>query len=181
MESRRSLTPALRFFPGYESCVLWLEGEFFLGQPGGRLEESGRGTPGTEDLRMKQRNATVLAGWTLAPVIGLLLLCGCAQHYIMKLSNGYQIDSIGRPKLEHGNFRYRDALGHDHLIPESRVLEMEPSSMSAEEQKTFTPPQQHNPRHWYFLWLASAKEMRPVRLIAAGAGDRNRGCAAANG
>ena len=86
-------------------------------------------------------------------MLGLILLCGCAQHYTIKLSNGYQIESIGKPKLVGGSFRYKDATGRDHLIPESRVMEMEPTSMVTEEQKTFTPPQQHAPRHWYLLWL----------------------------
>jgi hypothetical protein len=113
---------------------------------------------GSNDLKMMHGSLTSSAVSKLAPVIGLILLCGCARHYILKLSNGYEIESAGKPKLVGGSFRYRDAKGHDHLIPESRVLEMEPASMATEDQKTFKPPRQHAPRHWYLLWLASAKE-----------------------
>jgi hypothetical protein len=117
---------------------------------------------GPNDWKMMHGNRTGFARSKLAPVIGLILLCGCAQHYIIKLSNGGQIDSVGKPKLVGGSFHYKDALGRDHLIPESRVLEMEPASMATEEQKTFTPPKQYKPRHWYLLWLASMNETAPV-------------------
>jgi len=103
---------------------------------------------------MNANRMYLAAGKRLLPLIGLALLCGCAQHYVMKLSDGYSIESVGKPKLVGGSFRYRDALGRDHYISEGRVMEMEPASMAKDEQKTFTTPRQHPPRHWYFLWLA---------------------------
>lgn len=136
---------------------------------------------GPNDLKVMHGNRKGFAGSKLAPVIGLILLCGCAQHYIIKLSNGSHIDSAGKPKLVGGSFHYKDALGRDHLIPESRVLEMEPASMATEEQKTFTPPKPHKPRHWYLLWLASIKETPPAGVAVESGRIRIRSGSIADG
>lgn len=89
--------------------------------------------------------------WT--PLLSLLLLlglCGCAHEYVMKLSNGEQLLTPHKPKLKGSYYIYKDAQGHNNIIPQSRVEVIEPRSMQAEENK-FTPS---NPRpvHWWQFW-----------------------------
>jgi hypothetical protein len=87
-------------------------------------------------------------------VVGLLVLCGCAHEYVIKLSNGTQIEAASKPKLQGASYHYKDALGRDNSIPAGRVTEIEPSASAQEETKTFQPASQKKPKHWYFLWLA---------------------------
>ena len=86
---------------------------------------------------------------------GLLVLSGCAGQYVMKLNNGMEITSAGKPKLEGGAYHFKDAKGEDHVISRGRVLEVEPASMAKAEMKPKSVPTGHAPhkRHWYFLWL----------------------------
>jgi hypothetical protein len=79
------------------------------------------------------------------------------RHYVLKLSNGSQIDTFSKPKLQGQSYYYKDALGRERVLPSSRVVEVEPASMAREEQKAFKPPQPPKKRHWYYLWLATSK------------------------
>jgi len=84
--------------------------------------------------------------------IGLVVLSGCANHYVVKMNNGVQITVPNKPKLVHGAYRYKDSNGKEWAVPADRVREIEPASMAKEEQSTFTPVV-HKQHHWYLLWL----------------------------
>jgi PBP1b-binding outer membrane lipoprotein LpoB len=86
---------------------------------------------------------------------GALLLSGCASHYVIKLSNGNEITSTTKPKLDGNVYHITDANGVDHMVPRGRVREIEPTSMAEEEKKPKSVPTASTPstRHWYFLWL----------------------------
>jgi hypothetical protein len=88
----------------------------------------------------------------LAIAIGLT---GCARHYVMKLTNGAQITTAGKPKLKDGIYYFKDAKGEEHAVGEARVYEVAPAGMieKANKQKPMiTDPQKK--RKWYYLWLA---------------------------
>jgi len=57
----------------------------------------------------------------------------------MKLSNGAQITTIGKPHLQGASYTYKDTLGRENKIPRTRVLEMMPASMAKEEEGRFKP------------------------------------------
>ncbi len=77
---------------------------------------------------------------TLLSVLVLpLLLCGCARHYVMKLSNGMQITTASKPKLKGGDYYFKDATGKVNKVPQSRVMVIEPASMAKGEQQRFKP------------------------------------------
>ncbi len=78
----------------------------------------------------------------------VLVLCGCAHHYVMKLSNGVQITTPTKPKLKGSNYHFKDANGRDTVIPQSRVMMIEPASMAREENK-FEPV---NPKKKKWYW-----------------------------
>jgi hypothetical protein len=86
---------------------------------------------------------------------GLLVLSGCANHYVIKLTNGTEITSASKPKLEGVVYHFKDAKGGDHVISRGRVLEIEPASSARAEKKPKSVPTASAPhkRHWYFLWL----------------------------
>lgn len=78
----------------------------------------------------------------------MLSLCGCAHHYVMKLSNGMQVTSRSKPKLKGSNFYYKGPNGEEEVIPQSRVLVVEPASMAKEENKfKVSEPKK---KHWYW-------------------------------
>ncbi len=79
-----------------------------------------------------------------------LVCCGCASEYVMKLSNGSRIVTPSKPKLKNGSYYYKDAKGEVNTIPQTRVLEIEPTSMAEEENK-FTPAKPHK-SHWWKFW-----------------------------
>ena len=84
-------------------------------------------------------------------LLGVWALSGCAHQYVMKLSNGRQISTPSKPKLQHGYYYYKDALGKENAVPAGRVVEVEPASMAKDEakQNQFVPPKPH---HWYQFW-----------------------------
>jgi len=77
--------------------------------------------------------------WILVLVLSLATLCGCSRHYILKLNNGSQITSIGKPKLKGASYHYKDASGRERIIPQGRVTEIMPASMAKEEKEMFKP------------------------------------------
>jgi hypothetical protein len=81
-------------------------------------------------------------------------LCGCAQHYVLRLTNGYRVDAFGKPKLRHDYYHYKDGQGVEHLLPSGRVAEIGPASMMKAEQAPAQPVKRLKHRHWYLLWLA---------------------------
>jgi hypothetical protein len=82
--------------------------------------------------------------------LGALTLCGCATHYVMKLSNGMTVTTPNKPKLKGSNYYFKDATGQMNVVAQSRVLEIEPASMVQEENK-FTPAQPKK-SHWWKFW-----------------------------
>jgi hypothetical protein len=73
-----------------------------------------------------------------APVLlSMVLLCGCARYYVIKLSNGTQVTAVGKPKLKGSHYEYKDISGKQQKVPEGRVTEIEPNSMAKREKSPF--------------------------------------------
>lgn len=70
---------------------------------------------------------------------GLLLLTGCAQHYVMTLSNGQRLWSKGKPHLVEGYYFYKDGSGHDVKVQAYYVREVAPQSMASDPNAAFKP------------------------------------------
>ena len=85
-------------------------------------------------------------------LIGLLALSGCASHYVMRLNNGTQIITASKPKLKNNVYTFKDAKGEKHFIGASRVHEIEPASLAAQEDKPKV--QKVKRKHKWTLWLA---------------------------
>ncbi len=92
--------------------------------------------------------------FTFCLLAGLLACGGCAQHYVMKLSNGYEITTASKPKLKGASYHFKDAKGQENMISQGRVMQIEPASIAHAEQKPFKPAKPKKPKHWYLLWLA---------------------------
>ena len=89
----------------------------------------------------------------LTLLVSLAALCGCAHQYLMKLSNGDQVISLSKPKLQGTNYHFTGSEGQ-YVIPQSRVVKIETISVVKEEEKPLSPPKPKKPKHWYLLWLA---------------------------
>ncbi len=87
---------------------------------------------------------------SLLAVLGSLLLCGCASSYVMRLSNGVQIQSANKPKLKGSIYYYKDAHGNTITIPQSRVLEIVPASEASQENQFV--PKTATKKHWWQFW-----------------------------
>jgi len=87
-------------------------------------------------------------------LIGLLLLSGCANQYVVTLNNGTKLSAASKPKLKQGRYYYKDAHGREDSMPEGRVRQIEPASFAAEEQKQnqFKPTGGGaiKKKHWYW-------------------------------
>jgi len=90
----------------------------------------------------------------LTLLVGLAVLCGCAHEYLIKISNGDQVISLSKPKLQETLYHFTDEMGQQHVIPQSRVVKIESISVVKEQQKPSPPAKPKKPKHWYFLWLA---------------------------
>ena len=90
----------------------------------------------------------------LTLLVSLAVLCGCAHQYLMKLSNGDQIISLSKPKLQGKTYHFTSGEGAECVIPQSRVVKIETVSVVKQEEKPIPPTQPKKPKHWYFLWLA---------------------------
>jgi hypothetical protein len=87
----------------------------------------------------------------------LVFLCGCMHQYLMKLSNGDEIISLSKPKLQGTNYLFTGDGGTRYMIPESRVTKIRAVKVVNEEKRPATPSppvNQQKPKRWYFLWLA---------------------------
>jgi hypothetical protein len=77
---------------------------------------------------------------TIVPLLlGLLLLCGCARRYVITVTNGTQMTTLGKPRLENGAYYFKDIQGVDSHIPATRVREIAPASMVGEKSSQFNP------------------------------------------
>jgi hypothetical protein len=87
-------------------------------------------------------------------LVSLVVLCGCAHQYLMKLSGGDQTISVSKPKLQGTNYHFTGTDGVGYMIPRSRVVKIKTISVDDQEKKPLSPPTPKKPKHWYFLWLA---------------------------
>ena len=90
----------------------------------------------------------------LTLLVSLAVLCGCAHQYLMKFSNGDQVISLSKPKLQGTNYLFTSGEGVPYVIPRSRVVKIESVSVVKEEGKPQPQAKPKKPKHWYFLWLA---------------------------
>ncbi len=67
----------------------------------------------------------------------VVVLCGCARHYVITLNNGSQISTTSKPKLKSGMWVYKDAQGNDAATPAGRVTEVAPASMAGDSGAQF--------------------------------------------
>jgi hypothetical protein len=89
---------------------------------------------------------------TLPLLVGLLVLNGCASHYVIKFTNGTELTTTSKPHLRDGAYYFKDAKGQERAIAAARIREIAPASIAAEESKP-KPGQQLHKRKWYLLWL----------------------------
>jgi hypothetical protein len=98
-------------------------------------------------LRIRRKLALTL-------LVSLAVLCGCAHQYLVKLSNGDQIISLSKPKLQETSYHFTDGQGVELAVPQNRVVKIETISVVKQEDKPLSPAKPKKPKHWYFLWLA---------------------------
>ena len=87
-------------------------------------------------------------------LVSQAVLCGCAHHYLLKLSNGDQTISLSKPKLQGTSYHFTGGNGVEYVIPKSRVVKIKTISAIEEEKKPLSPAKPKKPKHWYFLRLA---------------------------
>jgi len=90
----------------------------------------------------------------LPSLLILIVLTGCANHYVLKLTNGAEITTVNKPRFKDGGWYFKDAKGDEHFVPAARVNEVAPVSTAARESKPKPVKGPPKKRHWYFLWLA---------------------------
>jgi len=59
---------------------------------------------------------------------------GCHTRYLMTLSNGNRITSVGKPKYENGKYRYIDINGQTNYVSASSVQTLEPQPRGYTEE-----------------------------------------------
>lgn len=72
----------------------------------------------------------------LPAVLATLLLTGCARHYTMTLNSGNRITTLSKPRLENGNYVFKDAKGQIMSVPAGRVREIAPANMTTPRQNS---------------------------------------------
>lgn len=87
-------------------------------------------------------------------LLGVLVGAGCAQHYTIKMSNGSTITTASKPKLQGSYYHFKDATGQDNVVPQGRVMLIEPTSMASEEKKQFQSKTSYPTpkKHWWQFW-----------------------------
>ena len=87
-------------------------------------------------------------------LVGLLVLTGCASAYVLKLTNGTQITTPSKPRLENGVYYFKDAKGQQQSVLAARVREVAPASVAkAEDKPQPVKMKSDKKRKWYMLWL----------------------------
>jgi len=84
-------------------------------------------------------------------MISLIALSGCAQQYVVTLTNGTKVTTASKPKLQGGYYHFKNAVGGDAAVPEGRVREIAAGSIAREEerQNRFKPARPKR-KHWYW-------------------------------
>src|ERR1035441_7476575 len=72
---------------------------------------------------------------SLPLIIGLIVLSGCASHYVIKLDNNSEITTSTKPKLREQVYYFKDIKGEQQSVPRFRVRELAPATMAAREDK----------------------------------------------
>jgi hypothetical protein len=92
---------------------------------------------------------------SLPLIIGLVVLSGCASHYVIRLDNNSEITTATKPKLKDQVYYFKDIKGEQQSVPKFRVRELAPARMAAREDKPQHVQVQQKKKHkWYLLWLA---------------------------
>ncbi|HSU55925.1 MAG TPA: YgdI/YgdR family lipoprotein [Candidatus Dormibacteraeota bacterium] len=73
----------------------------------------------------------------LAAIALTCFLTGCAQSYVMRMTNGNSVRTASKPKLERGYYTYNDARGNKVYVPQGRVTEIMPASMATDDKTKF--------------------------------------------
>lgn len=68
-------------------------------------------------------------------LLSLTLLAGCANHYVITMSNGTQIGAQGKPELKGGSYYFKDASGKETSVSAGRVSQIETDSSAARGHK----------------------------------------------
>ncbi len=68
-------------------------------------------------------------------LLSLALLAGCANHYVITMSNGTQIGAQGKPELKGGSYYFKDASGKETSVSAGRVSQIETDSSAARGHK----------------------------------------------
>lgn len=77
----------------------------------------------------------------LLPVLAcLLMMSGCARTYVLTLSNGDRIRTVGKPRLDKGFFYFKDASGRENTVFSGRVTEVAPASMASPDANSAFKP-----------------------------------------
>jgi hypothetical protein len=66
-----------------------------------------------------------------------LFVTGCARGYVVTLNNGSRISTMSKPRLENGNYVFKDAKGQPASIFAGSIREIAPASMSKSENSQF--------------------------------------------
>lgn len=68
----------------------------------------------------------------LASLLAAILVAGCAsRHYTITLNNGNRITTQGKPRLDHGNYIFKDTKGQLQSVASGRVREVAPANMTS--------------------------------------------------
>jgi hypothetical protein len=73
----------------------------------------------------------------LPAIAGLLLLAGCAQHYVIVQTDFTRISTDSKPKYKDGYYYFTDARGQQTRISAGKVREVSPASMVDEPNSQF--------------------------------------------
>ena len=75
---------------------------------------------------------------TLLPALaGLVLLAGCAQHYVIVRTDFSRIYINNKPKFKDGYYYYKDATGQQTSISSGKVREVSPADMVTDPNAGF--------------------------------------------
>lgn len=77
----------------------------------------------------------------LPALAALFVLSGCAQTYVITLTNGERIRTHGKPHLDRGFYYYKDSSGHDgEPVSSGRIREIAPASMASPDASSMFKP-----------------------------------------
>jgi hypothetical protein len=88
----------------------------------------------------------------LSLTLSALACGGCASNYVMKMSNGTQMETASKPKLKGSNYYWKDAKGREQITPQSKVHEILPADTAKQEDER-QPYKGDKPKtHWWQFW-----------------------------